>query len=436
MALIVADYPAQGVAQKLRRRPGDRAGILGDRHVDNRPPHCARTGLAEEARRSTGDSATRELDLDPPRHVVRAGGDAARRRHLARRLRAVFTWGAGVEQLLITNSNDRTVAAAMRPCAINSRTPSRKRTRRRAHAGGHQQIVANEFLPRTATYVFDQLACGDIEDVVVGVGVSEACGGAQVAQATYSLGARQGRARKEQQISFASAETAAMHQQIKNRDFSRHPRVIHLKARDVIDHRIVPANLTTINQHRERSGRERLAERADLENRVRVNRIGAAETPHAIAACKRDLTMLDDGHRHPRHAGQLHGPAHQRIYVPQRIGKGWHCHEEEEWRQSRGACVEHRAFPSVSGAKPLASAFVRARGACGDKLTTAFQVLTGFGAVVRVVTHNPGELTFFTNIFNRSFGLLTEVDSNARTCPKAFPQSFLWGKKIARYLTD
>jgi hypothetical protein len=34
---------------------------------------------------------------------------------------------------------------------------------------------------------------------------------------------------------------------------------------------------------------------------------------HAIAACQRDLTMLDDGHRHPRHAGQLHGPAHASI---------------------------------------------------------------------------------------------------------------------------
>jgi YHS domain-containing protein len=94
----------------------------------------------------------------------------------------------------------------------------------------------------------------------------------------------------------------------------------------------VPADLAAIDQHRQRSRRECFADRADFENRVNVDRIGTTETPDAIATRERDLTVLDGSHRHPRHAGQLHSPLHERIDVLWRIGESRRRHNEEECR--------------------------------------------------------------------------------------------------------
>ncbi len=68
-----------------------------------------------------------------------------------------------------------------------------------------------------------------------------------------------------------------MHEQVPDRHFTRHPRVVHLEPRHVVDNAIVPGEIAAIHQHRERGGRERLADRAELKDGVGVDALGLAQ---------------------------------------------------------------------------------------------------------------------------------------------------------------
>ena len=63
-----------------------------------------------------------------------------------------------------------------------------------------------------------------------------------------------------------------MHEQVADRHLARDPRVVHLEARQSIDHLVVPADLALIDEDGEIGDRERLAGRSGRENRVGVDR--------------------------------------------------------------------------------------------------------------------------------------------------------------------
>ena len=56
-----------------------------------------------------------------------------------------------------------------------------------------------------------------------------------------------------------------------HRHLARDPRVVHLEPRDVPGHRVVPGDLAAVHQHGQGGGGERLPDRAELEDRVRVD---------------------------------------------------------------------------------------------------------------------------------------------------------------------
>ncbi len=93
-----------------------------------------------------------------------------------------------------------------------------------------------------------------------------------------------------------------MHEEVADRHLARDPGVVHLKARQVIDHAIVPADPAFIDQDPERGHREGLAGRARGEDGVDIHRLAAADRPHAEPPGKRHAVVLDDRNRHARHA--------------------------------------------------------------------------------------------------------------------------------------
>ena len=65
-----------------------------------------------------------------------------------------------------------------------------------------------------------------------------------------------------------------MHEQIANCHLARHPRVVHLEARQAIDHFVVPADFALIDENAQRGHGECLAGRAGRENRLGIDGIG------------------------------------------------------------------------------------------------------------------------------------------------------------------
>ena len=113
-----------------------------------------------------------------------------------------------------------------------------------------------------------------------------------------------------------------MHEQVANRHLAGHPRVVHLKARQVIDHLVVPADFSLIDENAERSHGEGLAGRAGRENCVGVDPLGRTETLDAESLGERDLVVLDDGDGHAGHADLLAQTFHAGVEAGRRRGEG------------------------------------------------------------------------------------------------------------------
>ncbi len=184
-----------------------------------------------------------------------------------------------------------------------------------AHARGHQHMFADIVFPCLTRHLLDHLSGDHVENIVVGVAAAEAGRRLDVAQALDGFGTRQAAARHEQQIARAEPESAAMDQQIANGHLARHPRVVHLETRQAIDHLVVPADLPCIDERSERRGSHRLARGSGWKDRVGIDTRCHILSEHAIAARQRRLTVLDDGHRHARHADARTQTFHTRIEV-------------------------------------------------------------------------------------------------------------------------
>ena len=89
----------------------------------------------------------------------------------------------------------------------------------------------------------------------------------------------------------------------------------------MVGHRVVPGDLAAIDQHGQRGGGERLADGAELEDRVGVDGLGFAQPAHAIAAREGHAAVLDDGHGHAGHADRGADLLDARVEARRRVGQ-------------------------------------------------------------------------------------------------------------------
>ena len=83
-------------------------------------------------------------------------------------------------------------------------------------------------------------------------------------------------------------------------ELARHPGVVHLEARQMVDHPVGPGELPVVDLHRNQRRRECLRRRADLEEGVGIDGVGAAHALHAEALRVDDLIVLHDGNGETR----------------------------------------------------------------------------------------------------------------------------------------
>ena len=107
-----------------------------------------------------------------------------------------------------------------------------------------------------------------------------------------------GEAEEGHPVAGIRRHAAVLRHQIRDLELACHPRIAHLEARHVIDDAIAPADLPVVDLHGHHRRGEGLRRRADLEDRVRSHRSGAAHALHAEALRVDHLVVLHDRDRH------------------------------------------------------------------------------------------------------------------------------------------
>ena len=107
-------------------------------------------------------------------------------------------------------------------------------------------------------------------------------------------------------------------------------------------------DLAFVHQDRERRGREGLGGRADLEQRVGSDRVRGIDALVAVAACERDLAVLDDRDGRTRHALLLHQCLDAGVESPGRRGS---C-QTTEGEQERGKDETHESLRKDQATAP------------------------------------------------------------------------------------
>ena len=132
-----------------------------------------------------------------------------------------------------------------------------------------EHLAPQELFVRRAARSGRCFARHDIEQIVVVVVGAEAVYGPQVREPRDHIRSRERIGLWPQhQIAGAGTQPAVVNDQIAHLHFARHPRVVHLKVRQVAHDRVLPAQLARIDQARHDGGRHRLGVRGDLEQRV------------------------------------------------------------------------------------------------------------------------------------------------------------------------
>ena len=143
--------------------------------------------------------------------------------------------------------------------------------------------------------------------------------------------------------------------EIARRQAGGRDRVVHAEVGHVLDHRLVPLELAFVDEHAEDRRRERLAVRADGEERVAVRVETGFEISLAVALGEDELTVL-----HHSNAQARHEPVRHELFDPGvealegRLGVGARCplrscdeQKDEDDRQCRSP-VEVRNDGTVS----------------------------------------------------------------------------------------
>src|SRR6266566_4046134 len=117
---------------------------------------------------------------------------------------------------------------------------------RHSYAGENSRL--HEVFPRLSGNRLDHLAGHKVEHVVIRVRTAKTRGGFDIAQPARDLFAVIRGRRPPEEIAGAESQTAAMHEEVADRELARDEGVVHRKARQVVDDRRVPAELSVLDQ--------------------------------------------------------------------------------------------------------------------------------------------------------------------------------------------
>ena len=98
-------------------------------------------------------------------------------------------------------------------------------------------------------------------------------------------------------------QPAAMAEQIAQPQFARDERIVHAKARIMVDHAVIPVDPSFAHQRRQHGRRDWLRHRRHLKHGVGIDPFRLARLAHAKALLVNDLVLMDHRDGNARHAG-------------------------------------------------------------------------------------------------------------------------------------
>ena len=125
--------------------------------------------------------------------------------------------------------------------------------------------------------------CQEMGDVGIGEGRAEARHRLDIAQGPDQR--RLIEAEQAERIVGIGRQPGPLSEQVEDAELAGHPRVLQLEVRIEIDDAVVPAELLAVDHDRQGRGEKGLGGRADLEDRLGVDRLAAAllRTPKPLA---------------------------------------------------------------------------------------------------------------------------------------------------------
>ena len=286
-AVDVGQPPSVAIGGDVAVVPGAHARAHGHRHV-GRPDRPALRGRQPGRLR-----LRRQPHAHPGQHVVEAATDPA----------GGHRGDVGHDGLVLADDPValRRAHVRLRHVAYLGAVPFTDLATRQAER--LEQFTLDQLLVRHAARSGGHFAGDDVQQVVVGVGGTEAVRGLQVLQAGDDVGAREPVGlRPQHQVAGAQAQAAVVDQQVAHLHLLRDPRVVHAELRQVLRDRVVPLQSAGIDQARQHAGRHRLAVGGDLEQRGSIDPLAAAGNSFAGGALVDHLPVAHHAHRQ---AGQL-----------------------------------------------------------------------------------------------------------------------------------
>jgi hypothetical protein len=296
---VVLQEPPEAVRAEVRAREhalGRRVGAhdrLGRVHL------AQRRGL-QQAGAAVGAAA--EVHAHPLRHVVRGRVDRA---------------GAADVLVVAARHGDRLAGVAqVRPRHVAVRLGRRRARAAPPHAERLEDPARDRVVPRRARRGADDLAGGDVHQVVVAVLGAERLGGGEEAGVAQHLGARE---RRDDPQVVAARDAGAVREQVAHGERARHVRVAQPELGEVLRHAVVPPQLPLVDEHPQRGDGERLRRRGDREHRVLVDAARRAELPNAEAALVDHRVVAHDGDREAGHLPVGHRALDVRVEPGERV---------------------------------------------------------------------------------------------------------------------
>src|SRR6185503_10414507 len=120
------------------------------------------------------------------------------------------------------------------------------------HSQRFEDSVANKFIPALSGHRRNDLSGDHVEDVVISVSTSKTRCRFYVTEPANDFITRIIARRPPQQVTGAKSESASVREQIANRHLASDVRVVELKSRDVLYHRIIPGDFSFVDEHRKR----------------------------------------------------------------------------------------------------------------------------------------------------------------------------------------
>lgn len=159
------------------------------------------------------------------------------------------------------------------------------------HLQWSEDALLDEVIPALASDGRDDLTSRHVHDVLVTELAAEARGHRSVAEsADHLLPTDRCAVPKE----IMTGQATPMAEQVAHRHLPGGIGIGELEVTQMLDDRVIPTDLTIINQHRQGSGRERLATGSDSEQRLLIDWGRFAQLAHAVAFGEAYGIPLDD----------------------------------------------------------------------------------------------------------------------------------------------